>query len=71
LSAGLEWVEDLLSAETIRRQGYFDAAEVAEIKRRYGQPGFRLNLPYEDDLLLIVLTFGIFLEVFDMPSLGG
>jgi asparagine synthase (glutamine-hydrolysing) len=71
LRAGVEWAEDLLSDETIRRQGYFDPAEVAELKRRYRQPGFRLNLPYEDDLLLVVLTFGIFLEVFDMPRLGG
>lgn len=71
LRAGVEWVEEMLSADTIRRQGYFDPEEVAELKRRYRQPGFRLNHPYEDDLLLIVLTFGIFLEVFDMPHLGG
>lgn len=71
LGAGVEWAEDLLSADTIRRQGYFDAEEVEALKRRYSQPGFRLNLPYEDDLLLVVLTFGIFLEVFDMPRLGG
>jgi asparagine synthase (glutamine-hydrolysing) len=71
LSAGVEWAEHMLSADTIRRQGYFDADEVEALKRRYRQPGFRLNLPYEDDLLLIVLTFGIFLEVFDMPRLNG
>jgi asparagine synthase (glutamine-hydrolysing) len=70
LRGGVEWIEDMLSTETIRRQGYFNPEEVDAIKRRYREPDFRLNLPYEDDFLFIVLTFGIFLEVFDMPSLG-
>jgi asparagine synthase (glutamine-hydrolysing) len=69
LSSGVEWVEELLSPETIRRQGYFDPVVVAELKRQYSQPGFRLNTP-TDDVLMIVLTFGLFLEVFDMPDHG-
>ncbi|UGY29633.1 asparagine synthase (glutamine-hydrolyzing) [Bradyrhizobium septentrionale] len=70
LRSGVEWVEELLSPETIRRQGYFDPAAVAELKHRYSQPGFHLNVPTEDDVLLTVLTFGLFLEAFDMPDLG-
>jgi asparagine synthase (glutamine-hydrolysing) len=69
LRSGVEWVEELLSPETIRRQGYFDPAAVAEMKRQYSQPGFQLNAP-TDDVLLTVLTFGLFLDVFDMPDLG-
>lgn len=70
LRKGVAWVEDLLSPATIRRQGYFDADAVTAIKRRYRAPDFRLSVPNEDDLLLIVLTFGIFLDAFDMPYLG-
>lgn len=69
LSSGVEWIEELLSPETIRRQGYFDPTAVAELKRQYSQPSFRLNAP-TDDVLLTVLTFGLFLDVFDMPDLG-
>jgi asparagine synthase (glutamine-hydrolysing) len=32
------------------------------------KPGFKLNLPFDSDLLMIVLTFGIFLDVFGMPD---
>ncbi len=70
LQSGVEWVEDLLAPETIRRQGYFDPDVVAMLKQRYAQPGFRLNVPNEDDVLLTILTFGLFLDAFAMPDLG-
>jgi asparagine synthase (glutamine-hydrolysing) len=63
----IEWIDDLLSYNRIRRQGYFNPDAVERLKLQYMQDGFRLNLPFEDDLLTIVLTFGIFLEVFDLP----
>jgi asparagine synthase (glutamine-hydrolysing) len=62
-------VEDLLSYETVARQGYFDPAEIERLRRRYSAPDFMLNIPYETDLLLIALTFGLFLRLFAMPSL--
>ena len=64
-----EWVEDLLSHETVARQGYFNPAEVERLRKRYSDPEFLLNIPYETDLLLIVLTFGLFLQLFGMPDL--
>jgi asparagine synthase (glutamine-hydrolysing) len=70
LNCGIDWVEDMLSPETIRRQGYFDPEAVAALKQRYSEPGFRLNVPNEDDVLLPILTFGLFLETFAMPDLG-
>lgn len=70
LQSGVDWVEDLLSPETIRRQGYFDPDAVAALKQRYAEPGFRLSVPNEDDVLLTVLTFGLFLDAFGMPDLG-
>jgi len=64
-----QWVEDLLSYETVARQGYFNPAEVEKLRKRYSDPEFLLNIPYETDLLLIVLTFGLFLQLFGMPDL--
>jgi asparagine synthase (glutamine-hydrolysing) len=65
-----EWINDLLSPARIARQGYFNPEVVEVLKRRYTQEGFRLNLPFESDLLTIVLTFGIFLDVFNLPDLN-
>lgn len=65
-----EWIEELLSPETIRRQGYFDPATITDLKRRYSRPDFSLITSTEDDVLSTVITFGLFLEVFDLPDLG-
>lgn len=70
LAQKIDWVEDLLSDETIRRQGYFDPDTVRSIKRMYQRKGFKLNLPFDTDLMIIILTFGIFLQEFDMPNLN-
>lgn len=68
LAQNIGWVNDMLSPATIRRQGYFNPATIERLKKIYSRPGFKLNLPFDSDLLMIVLTFGIFLEVFDMPN---
>ena len=70
LREDIEWINDLLSYERIKKQGYFDPAVVDELKNKYKTPGFKLNLPYESDLLIIILTFNIFLELFDMPDVS-
>jgi asparagine synthase (glutamine-hydrolysing) len=63
------WLQDLLSYERIKQQGYFNPDTVERLKARYRDSRFRLNQTYDDDLLMVVLTFGIFLETFDMPNL--
>lgn len=68
LRANIEWINDLLSYSQIKRQGYFDPSVVESLKKKYSADGFRLNLPYESDLLIVVLTFNIFLEQFNMPD---
>lgn len=68
LAQNIDWINDLLSPETIRRQGYFNPTMIEKLKKIYSRPGFKLNLPFDSDLLMIVLTFGIFLEVFEMPD---
>jgi asparagine synthase (glutamine-hydrolysing) len=70
LKQGVEWVNDLLTEETIRRQGYFNPHSIMQLKSQYMQDGFRLNLPFENDLLMIVLTFNLLLEQFNLPDLN-
>jgi len=70
LQRDLEWVADQLSYERIRRLGYFNPDTVETLKARYSKPGFRLDQALEDDLLIVVLTFGLLQETFDLPALG-
>jgi len=64
LDKNIEYVNDILSYDRIKRQGYFNPDQVEALKARYGQQGFTLNIPYENDLLITVITFGIFLDTF-------
>jgi asparagine synthase (glutamine-hydrolysing) len=68
LRRNVEWINDLLSTETIKRQGYFQPQMVERLRHAYSKPGFKLNAPYETDLLIIIVTFGIFLDTFKMPN---
>ncbi|ETR73600.1 MAG: Asparagine synthase (glutamine-hydrolyzing) [Candidatus Magnetoglobus multicellularis str. Araruama] len=63
-----EWINDTLSYNTIKRQGYFDPDTIERLKKIYMSENFSLNLPFENDLLMIVLSFGVFLDLFDMPD---
>lgn len=62
-------LEELLAPETIEEEGYFDPQAVQALRKRYLEDDFVLNLPFESDLLLVVLTFGIFRREFDLPTL--
>jgi asparagine synthase (glutamine-hydrolysing) len=64
-----QWIDHLLSEETIRKQGYFNPLAVNRLRLEYMAEDFSLNQPFEADLLTIVLTFGIFLETFGLPNL--
>jgi asparagine synthase (glutamine-hydrolysing) len=68
LGRGIEWVEEILAPETIRRQGYFNPETVERLRAMYAQPGFKVNQTFDNDLLMIVLTFGLFLKQFQMPD---
>lgn len=60
-------VEELLAPERIRRDGYFDPDTVERLKRLYRDPAHEVNQTFEDDLLMVVLTFGLFLDEFGLP----
>ncbi len=64
LQKNIEYINDLLSYGLIRRQGYFNPDAVEGLRKKYAQPGFTVNAPYESDLLITVITFGILLDVF-------
>jgi asparagine synthase (glutamine-hydrolysing) len=64
LQENIEYINDLLSYETIKRQGYFNADHIEKLRLQYSRKGFSINAPFETDVLIIVITFGIFLEQF-------
>lgn len=64
LQKGNEYVHHLLSADVISKQGYFNPVEVDRLRKIYSQEGFTVNAPFEDDLLMPVITFGMFLDNF-------
>ena len=68
LQQGSEWVNDMLSYARIKRQGYFNPDSIENLKQQYSKPGFQLRIPYEDDLLMIVLSFNVLLDVFNLPD---
>jgi len=70
LRQNIEWINDLLSYDRIKRQGYFNPDIIERLKAQYSKDDFRLNLPFESDLLMTVLSFGIFLDTFGMPGLN-
>jgi asparagine synthase (glutamine-hydrolysing) len=68
LKQNIGWVNELLSSDLIRRQGYFNPETVERLKKLYGKEGFQLHQVFETDLLMVILTFGLLLEIFDLPS---
>jgi len=64
LQKKVPYINDLLSYDTIRKQGYFNPDEVERLKKLYSEPGFTINAPFESDLLITVITFGILLDQF-------
>ncbi len=68
LKHDIEWLNDILSFETIKRQGYFNPDVVERLKKIYSSDSFSLNLPYDNDLLMIIISFGVFLDLFAMPD---
>ncbi|MCS3796549.1 asparagine synthase (glutamine-hydrolyzing) [Chitinophagaceae bacterium OAS944] len=60
------YVNDMLSHSLISRQNYFNANAVEKLKKDYMEEGFKLNIPFDSDLLITVLTFNIFLEQFGL-----
>ncbi|MBB5635108.1 asparagine synthase (glutamine-hydrolyzing) [Pedobacter cryoconitis] len=64
LRQDIEYFNDLLSFDLIKKQGFFNPDKIEALKNEYRKPDFTINAPYENDLLITVLTFGILHETF-------
>lgn len=62
LQKNVAYINDLLSYDRIKQQGYFNPDQVEHLKNIYKQDGFTINAPFESDLLITVITFGILLD---------
>lgn len=63
-----EWMMDLLAPDTIRRQGYLNPDTVARLRKACEQDGYRVNQTFDVDLMMVALSFQIFLEEFSIPA---
>ncbi len=68
LRSNIEWINDLLSPARIKRQGYFNAVAVEHLKNKFLAESGDIHPHLDDDLLLVVLTFGILLDTFGFPG---
>jgi len=64
----VEWIDDLLSPALLRRQNYFNADAVERLRNQHLASSVGVNTTFETDTLMLVLSFGIFLEAFSMPA---
>ncbi|EPY00887.1 asparagine synthetase B family protein [Magnetospirillum fulvum] len=71
LARNIEWINDILAPDRIKRQNYFNPDVVERLRQRYGAPGAHVNTTFETDFLMIILTFGILLDEFDLPDYSG
>ena len=69
LRQDVQWLNDLISYDKIKREGYFNPDTIERLGKIYRQDNFTVNPTFENDLLMTVITFEIFLELFDMPEL--
>ena len=68
LKQDVPWLNDLLSYDKIRREGYFNPDTIERLKKTYRGDTFTVNQTFDNDLLMTVITFEIFLELFAMPD---
>lgn len=64
------YIEHLLSRNTIEKHGVFNPDSVNGLLKQYSQPGFRVNVPFDDDYLMTIITTGVFMELFDIQGVA-
>ncbi|MEF2965784.1 asparagine synthase (glutamine-hydrolyzing) [Paenibacillus sp. M1] len=68
LKRNIEYINDMLSYDSIKKGGYFNPDTIENLKKEYSSDGFKLNMPFDSDLLIVVLTFNIFKEKFKINN---
>lgn len=61
-----EYIEYLLSESYIKQLGVFNPDEIKQLKLRYAAPNFKLNLPFDTDYLIFILTICAFCDIFNV-----
>ena len=64
LKKNIEFINDTLSSNLLKKQGFFNPEQIEHLRKTYMTEGFAVNAPYETDLLITVITFGILLNKF-------
>ena len=57
LSKQLDWVNEILSPATIRRQGFFNPDTIQRLRTANARDGASIDTTFSMDVLMIVLTF--------------
>ena len=60
-----EYINDLISYDAIKQQGIFDPDAVEKLKKQYANPNFVIKVPFDNDLLMPVITFSIWQRKFN------
>jgi asparagine synthase (glutamine-hydrolysing) len=71
LRLGAPGFDELISRETVERQGYFNPETVAALAGRQRSGKGDLNPHLESDWLMLVATFSLLVDEFRLPCLGG
>lgn len=66
LQQRIDWVEELLAPETIRRHNIFNPEMVQRLRTGQLEGGARPNTTFDTDLLMLVLTCGLFMDAFGL-----
>jgi asparagine synthase (glutamine-hydrolysing) len=64
------YLHHLVSPNRLRRGGYFDPDLVGRLVHDSTRSGFDLLVPFEDDPLMVILTFELARDLFHLPDLN-
>ena len=67
----IDWIDDQLSPARLRRQNYFDADAVQRLRDRHVSGGTTINATFDTDVLMLVLSFGLFLDAFGLEPFAS
>lgn len=61
-----KYIDEILSYDSIKKNGIYNADKVERLKKEYMKEDFKLNMPYDNDYLMIVLTTELLINEFNM-----
>jgi asparagine synthase (glutamine-hydrolysing) len=61
-----EFMEEYLSYSRIKKSGIYNADKIEQLKKDYVREDFKLNMPYDNDYLMVVLTTEMLMQEFNL-----